>query len=310
MLFFFFFNDTATTEIYTLSLHDALPIYLPRDRYNTSVRQKFVRILAQVIGDGRIDPDSIEFNVSITESTTARVHFVVRMPVGETIPESIDTADLERRLIDASRSWHDDFLHAVSTEYGEEVGAILARRYVDAFPEAYKEDFPARTAAVDLGRLEAIQGDAGIDQALYSELDAPEGEARLKVFRVGPPLSLSEVLPMLSSMGVEVVDERPYELVGLDRVSHVYDFGLRHDEPMPDQARELFSDALRAIWDGYTEIDGFNALVLRAYAKYMRQGNSPFAIDSLEGALAVNVDLARMLVGFFETRFDPELDEE
>src|SRR3712207_7856293 len=27
--FFFFFNDTATTEIYTLSLHDALPIFLP-----------------------------------------------------------------------------------------------------------------------------------------------------------------------------------------------------------------------------------------------------------------------------------------
>ena len=27
VLFFFFFNDTATTEIYTLSLHDALPIY-------------------------------------------------------------------------------------------------------------------------------------------------------------------------------------------------------------------------------------------------------------------------------------------
>ena len=26
---FFFFNDTATTEIYTLSLHDALPIYEP-----------------------------------------------------------------------------------------------------------------------------------------------------------------------------------------------------------------------------------------------------------------------------------------
>src|SRR5690242_21108247 len=27
--YFFFFNDTATTEIYTLSLHDALPIYHP-----------------------------------------------------------------------------------------------------------------------------------------------------------------------------------------------------------------------------------------------------------------------------------------
>src|SRR2546422_4093403 len=30
MILFFFFNDTATTEIYTLSLHDALPIS-PRD---------------------------------------------------------------------------------------------------------------------------------------------------------------------------------------------------------------------------------------------------------------------------------------
>src|SRR5258708_21693995 len=29
LLFFFFFNDTATTEIYTLSLHDALPILHP-----------------------------------------------------------------------------------------------------------------------------------------------------------------------------------------------------------------------------------------------------------------------------------------
>src|SRR3712207_7333504 len=30
--FFFFFNDTATTEIYTLSLHDALPIYEDQTR--------------------------------------------------------------------------------------------------------------------------------------------------------------------------------------------------------------------------------------------------------------------------------------
>src|SRR2546426_4943798 len=33
MFLFFFFNDTATTEIYTLSLHDALPI-LPARRYD------------------------------------------------------------------------------------------------------------------------------------------------------------------------------------------------------------------------------------------------------------------------------------
>src|SRR5579859_8233884 len=32
-LLFFFFNDTATTEIYTLSLHDALPIAPPQDQH-------------------------------------------------------------------------------------------------------------------------------------------------------------------------------------------------------------------------------------------------------------------------------------
>src|SRR6266496_6628024 len=36
MLFFFFFNDTATTEIYTLSLHDALPISRARSTHGPS----------------------------------------------------------------------------------------------------------------------------------------------------------------------------------------------------------------------------------------------------------------------------------
>src|SRR5256886_13050966 len=45
---FFFFNDTATTEIYTLSLHDALPIMIP-------LRQKVGR--AAVVGPDRLGPE-------------------------------------------------------------------------------------------------------------------------------------------------------------------------------------------------------------------------------------------------------------
>ena len=71
------------------------------------------------------------------------------------------------------------------------------------------------------------------------------------------------------------------------------------------------------MWDGHNEIDGFNALVLgagltwrqatvlRAYAKYMRQGGTPFAQDYIEDALRNNVDITRLLVELFETRFDP-----
>src|ERR1044071_10495732 len=39
----FFFNDTATTEIYTLSLHDALPIYLVADQ-RTEHRLRHLRV--------------------------------------------------------------------------------------------------------------------------------------------------------------------------------------------------------------------------------------------------------------------------
>src|SRR4051812_20010283 len=286
-------------------------VYLPRDRYNTSVRERFSELLRERLGG-----ESVEFTVRVNESTTARVHFVVHPPKGATIPE-VDTTDLEKRLADASRSWRDDFTTAVVAEYGEEAGSRLARRYLDSFPEAYKEDYLPRTGAVDLGRLESIEGEEGIDLSLFEQLDAGRGEARLKVFRIGPPLSLSEVLPMLSSMGVEVVDERPYELEGLERPTYIYEFGLRYGRALPAHSRDLFQDALRAVWDGYNEIDGFNALVLaagltwrqatvlRAYAKYMRQGGSPFAQDYIEGALRGNVDITRLLVQLFEARFDP-----
>jgi len=286
-------------------------VYLPRDRYNTSVRERFAQILRQ-----RLGAESVEFNVSIGESTTARVHFVVHLAKGESMPD-VDLADLERRLAEASRSWRDDFTAAVMAEFGEEIGGGLGRRYVDSFPEAYKEDFPPRTASVDLGRLEAIQGDEGIDHSLYQDLDAASGEARLKLYRIGRPLSLSQILPTLSSMGCEVIDERPYELVGLQRPSYIYEFGLHYDGTLPENARELFQDAIRAVWDGYNEIDGFNELVLgarltwrqatllRAYAKYLKQGNSPFALDYIEGALGNNPEITRQLVQLFEARFSP-----
>src|SRR3712207_7822165 len=47
---FFFFNDTATTEIYTLSLHDALPIC---DHHVRRRRRQMVRVLSRAAPDRR-----------------------------------------------------------------------------------------------------------------------------------------------------------------------------------------------------------------------------------------------------------------
>ncbi|WP_416953924.1 NAD-glutamate dehydrogenase [Nocardioides sp. T5] len=290
-------------------------VYLPRDRYSTAVRERFSDILRDQLGG-----EHVEFTARVNESTTARVHFVVHPPKGAHVPE-IDVPDLERRLMEASRSWRDDFVTAVVSEHGVDEGSRLARAWAHAFPEAYKEDFQPQRGSADLGRIEAIQGDVGIDLALFDQDEQRgtyrRGESRLKVFRVGEPLSLSAMLPMLTSMGVEVVDERPYELSGLPRPSYIYEFGLRHGRTLSPEERTLFAEALRAVWDGFNEIDGFNQLVLaagltwrqatvlRAYAKYLKQGNSPFALDYIEEALRSNVDITRLLVELFEARFDP-----
>src|SRR2546426_9310102 len=58
LFFFFFFNDTATTEIYTLSLHDALPISdvvhraIQRPQREMEAVEPFVGIVGEVRGDG------------------------------------------------------------------------------------------------------------------------------------------------------------------------------------------------------------------------------------------------------------------
>ncbi|MGI8578700.1 MAG: NAD-glutamate dehydrogenase [Nocardioidaceae bacterium] len=285
-------------------------VFLPRDRYTTQVRERIQQILKSTMG-----AESIDYTARVSESVLARLHFVVRAPSGGTL-KHFDEDDLEQQIAEATRSWDDDFVKALSDQFGEHDGGRLAHIYGRAFPEAYKEDFSPRVAAADVRRMESV-GDDPIALSLYSPVDAAETEARFKVYRVGTALSLSQVLPVLSEMGVEVVDERPYELARSDGRAWVYDFGLRHSQAMPEGSRELFQDAFLAVWSGLAESDGFSALVLdgaipwrwvsilRAYAKYFRQGGSTFSQEYIEASLLANVPVARLLIDLFEARFDP-----
>src|SRR5689334_4570159 len=85
-----------------------------------------------------------------------------------------------------------------------------------------------------------------------------------------------------------------------------------------DDGRERFQEAFAATWTGKAENDGFNALalsaglnwrqamVLRAYAKYLRQAGSTFSQDYMEDTLRTNVHTTRLLVSLFEARMSPE----
>jgi len=298
-------------------------VYLPRDRYTTQVRLRMEQILAESLSaGGAADGVSTDYTARVSESVLARLHFVVRPPKGALVGE-IDQARIERLLGEAARSWTDDLAQAAYDIMGEGSGSRLVRRYGRSFPEAYKEDFGPRVAVSDLQRLEEV-GDSGLGLHLYEPSDAPPGEGRFKIYRTGAPLSLTEVLPLFTSLGVQVIDERPYGLELAHRTqtdrsrAWIYDFGLRYDREPGEQGHELFQDAFRACWHRRAEADGFNQLVLaaglswrqvsvlRAYARWMRQLASPFSQAYIEDTLLRHSSVARMLVDLFAARFDPD----
>ncbi|MGW4204818.1 NAD-glutamate dehydrogenase [Streptomyces sp. NPDC004726] len=297
-------------------------VYLPRDRYTTGVRLRLIDILKEELGG-----TSVDFTAWNTESILSRIHFVVRVPSGTELPHltDADTERIEARLVEAARSWADGFAEALNAELGEEHAAELLRRYGNAFPEGYKADHSPRSAVADLVHLDNLTR-SGRDFALslYEPVGAGPGERRFKIYRTGRQVSLSAVLPVLQRLGCEVVDERPYELRRADRTTAwIYDFGLRmpigngSGDYLADDARERFQDAFAAVWNGEAENDGFNslvlgaglnwrqAMVLRAYAKYLRQAGSTFSQDYMEGTLLTNVHTTRLLVSLFEARMSP-----
>ncbi|MFJ2741526.1 NAD-glutamate dehydrogenase [Streptomyces sp. NPDC087440] len=298
-------------------------VYLPRDRYTTGVRLRLIDILKEELGG-----TSVDFTAWNTESILSRLHFVVRVEPGTelTVLTEADVERIEARLAEAARSWSDGFAEALNAELGEERAAELLRRYGHAFPEGYKADHSPRAAVADLVHLEQLsQGVKDFALSLYEPVGAGPGERRFKIYRTGEQVSLSAVLPVLQLLGVEVVDERPYELRCADRThAWIYDFGLRMPQIpgvgdyLADDARERFQDAFAAVWTGAAENDGFNSLVLRAgltwrqavvlraYAKYQRQAKSTFSQDYMEDTLRNNVHTTRLLVSLFEARMSPE----
>ncbi|MCW2723139.1 MAG: gdhB1 [Frankiales bacterium] len=289
-------------------------VFLPRDRYTTRVRMAMAQVLRQTFG-----ADSVEFTARVSESALARLHFVVRLGGAQPAPSDVDRASVEARLSSVARSWSDELSEAAVRRLGQQQAGPLLSVYADAFPEAYKEDFPATVAVTDAGRLAALVPGGPLELAMYAVEGAAADERRLKLYRVGS-LSLSDVLPVLQELGVDVLDERPYQLqCGDGERRWIYDFGLRYrpgSMPPPPGGDPLFMETLAAVWAGRAESDGFNALVtrgrlswrqvvvLRAYARYLRQASS-YSQDRVAEVLNANVPIAGLLVRLFEALFDP-----
>jgi glutamate dehydrogenase len=287
-------------------------VYLSRDRYTTKVRLAIQDILRSALGGAQVD-----YSVLVGESPLARLHIVVRAERGATLPE-VDAAALEAQISAAVRSWDDDFAEEAARRLGAGGAAsLLAMCSGEAIPSTYKTEVSPGAAVDDLAKVLAMR-ESG--ENITFRLWEAGGLWRLTIFRTGSPITLSDVLPRLQNMGVEVVDEHPHEFAAAERF-WLYDFGLRVSSGLVspvETVRELVTDALTALWRGDVEDDGFNALVLaghlswrqvsvlRGYAKYLRQAGTAFSQTYIEQVLRSNITVTRMLVRLLESRFDPE----
>ncbi|MDR1998752.1 MAG: NAD-glutamate dehydrogenase, partial [Frankiaceae bacterium] len=310
-------------------------VYFPADRFGPETRRNVAALVA------RYWPGALAGREDrLVELGLARMAFLVEVRPGSA--PAPDLAEVEGRVEAMTRRWGDDFADLLMLGMGADGAARLLRRYGEGFSEAYQQDFTAADAVRDVRALEALAAaqiaapqaaspadPSGGEELLFDLYDpGPNDPAdrRLKIYRLATPMTLARVLPLLGMLGLQVLDERPYEVHLADGPpTWIYDFGLRFPPGSPGGAAgsggagdENIIAALNDLWHGRVDDDGFMALVaqagltsaqvviLRAYAGYLRQAGTPFSQGYIERALRENPAIARALVELFELRFDPD----
>ncbi len=297
-------------------------VYLPRDRYTTAVRLEMQDILVRELGG-----ESIDYSARVSESPWAVVHFTVRLPDG-TASHTVDTsAENESRiqnlLTEATRNWGDRMTSAAAHAA---LSPAAVEHYATAFPQDYKQAVAPADAIADIAIIEGLQDNS---VKLVFDEGGDDGLAQLTWYLGGQSASLSELLPMLQSMGVVVLEERPYTVRRADGLPvWIYQFKVARQRSIPkapdaasrEATAQRFADAVTAIWHGWVEVDRFNELVLRAdltwqqvvilraYAKYLRQAGFPYSQSHIESVVNENPHTTRSLVQLFEALFDPTED--
>jgi glutamate dehydrogenase len=291
-------------------------VYIPRDRYDSTIRAKIGTYLATVF-NGRVRA----FYPFFPEGQMVRVHFIIGRYEGET--PHIDRTVLDRAVAAIVRSWTDGLNDALLAAHPPREGRGLLARYRDAFPVDYREVYPAALAVGDIAVVEALTPERPLGVELYRDSSAGQASAGLKVLSRNRPIPLSERVPVLENMGFRVVDERTYHLQPLERAdAWFHDMTLESalGQPLDLVAlKDRLESCFLAVMGGRAENDGYNALVLaaglvwrdvaviRTLSRFLRQVRVPYSQDYMWATLRKHSAVAAQVVTLFHTRFDPKL---
>ena len=295
-------------------------VYVPRDSYTSGVRENVRRMLIDATG-GTLS----RFEVELRSEGLARVHYVITMPEGAALRfDAAAEAELDRRLRQLVRGWEEDLETALIATATPARAARLVISHGRALSASYRAQHSAAEAAADLVALSALhdESDRGV-RLIRKSGDAPQ-QLRLKIYRLGKIIPLSEAVPVLENFGLSVIEEFPFDLAG-GRLGWIHDFLLEVSEPAVladwEGLRARVEPALACVLMGAHENDGFNALTiacqlgaeaagwLRAYFRYMRQTGVTYGLMTVVDALRRYPQIARDLVTLFETRFAPGITD-
>ena len=291
-------------------------IYVPRERYNTELRQRFQKILTEAFNGA-----SSEFDVDLSSATLGRIVMRIRTRPGQ-MAGTPDLKALERRLAQAMRRWEDELYAALLERHGEARANALFAVYQSAFPASYREEYGVEEAVADIEMLEAFDPATDLGTNLYVRPSAKPARLNFKIYRRGTAVPLSDSVPLLERLGVRVQYEHPHLVAPAGRpATRVVDFGLIAPAGQTldvASVRGAFHEAFLGMFSGTVEADSLNRLVLsaglsvrevsilRAYARYLRQGTSTFSLAYVEQALSAHPRIAALLVRLFFVRFNEQ----
>ncbi len=138
-------------------------VYVPRERYDTRLRQSFAAILEEAFA-GKVT----DFYTHFDESVLARVQFIIEVTRGAVPP--VNVARLEQLLVDAGRTWSNQVEDKAAAAFGEVAGRARLRR-LKQFPIAYQARTDPAQAIADLDRIEAVLAGSPIEASLHPRAD-------------------------------------------------------------------------------------------------------------------------------------------
>ncbi len=286
-------------------------VWLPREELTTARRTAIAMLLENEVGR-----EITSWSVELGDGDLALIRYT--QYIDATAPEP-DSEELDAAVVEMVRGW----APAVEAELIDVAGAPRATRlaltYINAFPDGYRARTAPEEGAADILRLCELSDDLARDVRI-SRYDTDEpGQLRLKMYRRGALIALSEAVPVLENFGFRVLEEMPTVLMGGNGYIHDFrvEIGGEADIKTILERTGQIEGAIAGVLRGASEDDEFNQLVLyaglemqavvwlRAWFRYLRQTGSSFGLITIVDALRRAPAATRALIGLFTAAHDP-----